>query len=871
MSHTWADAYAARWGLPPGARQELREALGASAPLGAPAGPIPSPTRASRRASETPTVTDLSGELMPVSTLSPGTPAASSVPPVAPTIPIGVRPAPIEERYDDAGLIAVGGMGEVRRVWDRALNRTVAMKVLRRDLAERDDLVLRFIEEAEATGQLEHPGVVPIYDIGRLPDGRPYFTMKEIRGRTMLDVIEEVHRASPDTWRETDTGWTFDKLVVAFRAVCEAVAYAHSRGVLHRDLKPTNVMLGEFGEVVVMDWGLAKIAGIPDIKPRVPTNGASSAEDELNQRVVTTRSWSNLYQTIHGSVSGTPNYMAPEQARGDARQVGPWTDVYSLGALLYEILADRAPYDGEDSTTVMQALLSAPPPPPYPRFQKAGQTTPEDGLRSICARAMARDVSQRYLDATQLTVAVASWLESASSRQRAITLVERADALEPEMLELRKRAATLRADAASSLAKLPEDAPADQKRHAWAQEDQAVELDRDFSRTKSRYVELLRAALDVVPDLPQAHSRLRGIEEPARGVGDGWLTVVTEPPGATIMIRKFESEGRRMVPHPFAHANAGRKTPMEGFLVPVGCYELTLSAPGCAPQVVLARVERGEVWSTVPAGTTRPRPIALPVEGHDPDDAVRIPSGWSWCGGDIEANDSLPRTRAWVDAFLMMRHPVTNRAYLRFLRELVSTGMTRHARAFAPHGWLDQHGEIVVPDGELADAPVRHVTFEAAQAFGQWWSRQTGRPWRLPREREWERAARGVDERLYPWGNHIEPTWACVSTSHEGKSPAPMPVTAFPDDVSPWGVCGLGGNVRDWVIGDGAPRGGPIPAEFRFVRGGHFAGIPQFARSALRYRIPTPTDRTVGFRLVSPLHEPPASALVSGDITDHDA
>ena len=867
MSQSWARAYAERWGLPEDARAELEAAFAAQRdPFAV-------------RAAEAPTIPGAPPEL-PMETMYPGTLMSGAAPPsdgadLGMTVPVGIRAAPIEERYEDVGLISMGGMGEVRRVWDRALNRTVAMKVLRRDLAERDDLVLRFIEEAEATGQLEHPGVVPIYDIGRLPDGRPYFTMKEIRARTMLDVIEELHQASPDTWRETETGWSFTKLVTAFRAVCDAVSYAHSRGVLHRDLKPTNVMLGEFGEVVVMDWGLAKVAGVPDLRaPDTVEGGDDDAQGvidaRIGKRVVTTRSWGQLYQTVHGSIAGTPNYMAPEQARGEARQVGSWSDVYSLGGLLYEILADRAPYEGATTEAVMQALLHGPPPAPYPRFQRPGGTSPEDGLRTICARAMAREIEDRYVDAGHLARAVSRWLDSASARDRAITLVQRADQIEPELLELRKRAATLRARAASTLARLPPDAPDRDKRPAWDQEDEAVELERDFTRKQTRYVELLRAALEVVPDLPQAHARLRGIEEPSRGVGEGWLTVVSEPPGASLTVQRFESRGRRLVAMPFAHGRRDLATPLEGFSLPVGSYHLVLEAPDRDPLIVLARVERGEVWSTVPAGTTRPRAVRLPAKGADPTDAVRIPAGWSWFGGDIESSDSLPRSRAWLEAYLIQRHPVTNRAYLKFLRELVTTGQHREARTYAPGRWLDRQGEIVVPDGELADAPVRRVTFDAAQAYARWWSRQTGQRWRLPREREWEKAARGVDERLFPWGNHMETSWACVGSSHEDRRPAPVPVGWFPEDVSPWGVRGLGGNVRDWVIGDSAPRSGPVPSAYRLVRGGHYYGIPQFARCALRYALPTPADRGVGFRLVCPLGEAPPTAAVMDEITDHD-
>ncbi|HHO49578.1 MAG TPA: protein kinase [Deltaproteobacteria bacterium] len=820
MLDSWARSYAERWGLPNVARSELQRVLD-----GVQAGDLVDSKV------ETRLITD-EAELPELS--------------LDPQIRTGIDPTINVDRYEDMGLIKQGGMGEVRRVWDLALNRAIAMKVLRRDLAERDDLVLRFVEEAQATGQLEHPGIVPIYDTGRLPDGRPYFTMKEIRGRTLLDVIEELHAASGDGWGVTTTGWTFTKVIHVFQAVCEAVAYAHSRGVLHRDLKPTNVMVGTFGEVVVMDWGLAKIAGAPDL---------IAATHPGPRRVVTTRSRDNLYETQSGSIAGTPNYMAPEQARGEAKLVGPWSDVYALGALLYEILADRAPYEGEDLDEVVQQVIEGPPPPPRPTWQQRDSST-EEGLRKICARAMSRQIADRYMDAGLLADAVSGWLDTASARERALALVRRADQVGNKLVELRKQAATLRSKAGSLLASLPSDAASEHKRVGWDMEDQASELEAELSRKQARYVELLRSAQESVPNLPEARTRLLRIASPSelkRTPGAGWLTLVTEPAGARVKIRRFEAIGRRLVSVPMPELARTLQTPIVGMTLPVGCYQIRLHARDHDPLTVLARVERGELWSTVPAGTTRPSPIQLARHGEDLDGAIRIPHGWSWFGGDVEVEDSLPRSRAWLDPYLILRHPITNGMFRVFLAELERTQGRDAADERAPFGWLRRDGVYVVPNDEAVDQPVRRVTFESAGAFAAWMSRRTGRAWRLPREREWERAARGVDERRYPWGDFLDPRWSCVASSHRGERPAPASVRAYPLDVSPWGVRGMGGNVRDWCLGDGAPRSGPVPSIHRWIRGGHYLGITQFARSALRYQLPMPWHAGVGFRLVSPL------------------
>ncbi|MBW2257883.1 MAG: protein kinase, partial [Deltaproteobacteria bacterium] len=207
-------------------------------------------------------------------------------------------------RYLDVGLLGVGGMGEVRQVLDPALNRTIALKVLHPRLGHTRSHEDRFISEAQVTAQLEHPGIVPVYASGRMPDGRPYFTMKEVRGRTLAEVITEVHAAAaPHEWRPAESGWTFRRLVEAFHRICEAVAYAHARGVLHRDLKPSNVMVGDFGEVLVMDWGLARVRA-----------GSPWGTMEMVQ---TDRSLDPSQATRVGTVSGTPGYMSPEQARGE--------------------------------------------------------------------------------------------------------------------------------------------------------------------------------------------------------------------------------------------------------------------------------------------------------------------------------------------------------------------------------------------------------------------------------------------------------------------------------------------------------------------------------------------------------------------------
>lgn len=275
------------------------------------------------------------------------------------------------DRYQFRELLGKGGMGEVHRVVDTALRRKVAMKVTAERLQGDRDALARFIEEAQVAAQLQHPGIIPVHELGILDDGRAFFTMKEVEGHTLSDVIRDVHCASTDgRWQPGFLGWTFRRLIEAFRRVSETVGYAHARGVCHRDIKPANVMVGSWGEVLVLDWGLAKVlaAGPTDSDP--PAGDTHDAfgprPPSSRQSVETARSGGGdaALMTAAGTVAGTPAYMPPEQALGKIDDVGSWSDVFSLGAVLYTILAGRPPYLRTATQSVLDQVIAGPPPPP---------------------------------------------------------------------------------------------------------------------------------------------------------------------------------------------------------------------------------------------------------------------------------------------------------------------------------------------------------------------------------------------------------------------------------------------------------------------------------------------------------------------------
>jgi tetratricopeptide (TPR) repeat protein/tRNA A-37 threonylcarbamoyl transferase component Bud32 len=291
------------------------------------------------------------------------------------------------ERYTLTRLHAQGGLGQVWLALDGDLNRSVALKELRPERGADPTLAARFLEEAQVTGQLEHPGIVPVYELARRSsDGRPFYTMRFIRGRTLAEAARDYHRK-----REAGQAAPLDQVALlnAFVGVCNAVAYAHSRGVIHRDLKPQNVVLGDFGEVIVLDWGLAKLVG----RPEEAAAFSSVSLDAVDGHAA----------TMPGQVLGTPSYMSPEQAEGAA--VNHSSDVYGLGAILYEILTGQPPFEGSETRELLRRVVVEAP--ARPRDGVPG--TPR-ALEAVCLKALAKKPADRYVSAAELADEVRRFL-----------------------------------------------------------------------------------------------------------------------------------------------------------------------------------------------------------------------------------------------------------------------------------------------------------------------------------------------------------------------------------------------------------------------------------------------------------------------------
>jgi serine/threonine-protein kinase len=354
------------------------------------------------------------GEVPRSTALAPTTPASDATlisrPDDTIVPPSALRDPPQEaqargDRYEERGLLGAGGMGEVRASRDKWIGRDIAIKTLHDDVGTKAGARDRFLREIRIQGQLEHPSIVPVYDFGVGAGGDLYFTMRRVRGSTLASVIQGLSAGD----EELERRFSRRRLLTAFSAVCMTVHYAHSRGVVHRDLKPGNIMFGDFGEVYVLDWGIAKIIG------------ANAGADEVETGDESTGS---------GRIIGTLGYMSPEQAKGQPVDVR--TDVYALGVILYELLTRRTLLRETNAMRALEQIaggLEARPSAALP-----GADIPPE-LDAICLRATAKDPGDRFPSAQALSEAVERFLDGDRDLERRKELAGETAAKATELLE----------------------------------------------------------------------------------------------------------------------------------------------------------------------------------------------------------------------------------------------------------------------------------------------------------------------------------------------------------------------------------------------------------------------------------------------------
>jgi eukaryotic-like serine/threonine-protein kinase len=744
-----------------------------------------------------------------------------SLEPVEADVALGERPH--LGRYEIVGELGAGGMGVVLEAIDPELGRRVAVKTLRMGGRQGPSMLSRFLRESRITGQLEHPNIVPVHDVGISDDGQLFLVMKVVRGRSLRDALAEWGAVPPPLERRLDV----------FVQICRAVAFAHSHGVVHRDIKPGNVMLGAFGEVLVMDWGLARILETADAELDLagPTSGP-------------------VHQTRVGAAMGTPGYMPPEQAKGQRDRIGPAADAWALGALLFELVVLRRAFPQPAVVDRITAAFRGPPRAPI----MAGTAS---SALNLALRCMSVSRSARPTVA-ELLAGVEGIAEAGRRQEEAGGWLDQGRARWSDHVQGAEQLAGLRREIDRLERSVEAWQPLDEGDKAQLYRSRAL-LDRAMGEQEERFSAAVAGAEQALSHDPTSQDARRFLGEihlerfldaeatgDARGMaifgrraralddggltslldGDAFLSLDVPHEGATVEARRYEPSGPLLQLGEPVSLGA---LPWKGKRLPMGSWRLTLRATGRRDAHYPVFLRRGQ---HAQLGALR-----LPTPQDLPPPWVPVLGGLSILGRPIEG---VPPVAKDVDGYAIAPFPVTCAEYAAFLRDLAGDdpeqALKRAPRKDGGEPYWPVPADGVawrVPerdaDGDAwrPDFPVFAVDWTDATAFAEWASIHHGRRVFLPEERAWERAGRGADGRVYPWGDAFDATLAATLRSRPGR-PQPYPVGAFPTDESPFGVRDLAGTIREWC------QGGEATA--RPIRGGAWTGTEGIAR--LFYRFP---------------------------------
>lgn len=749
------------------------------------------------------------------------------------------HPVPMAERYTLGSEFGRGGGGKVVRAFDQQLERIVAMKLPTHNNSGTGQSPLHV--EASATAHLEHPNIVPIYDAGRLSTGQPFYTMRRVSGRSLREILQLRKQGDPHTHER----WPIEELYRALTEVMHAMEYAHFRQLIHRDLKPENIMLGEFGEVYVMDWGLAQRSDDP-------------------------RTFTESADPKHLDTVGTPAYMSPEQASGQ-RQLQPASDIYSLGVILYELVTGVVPSRRDSIIETLLAVTSDPIAPP----SKIANNLADEDLDAIVMRALERDPEARYPNMRAFRQALQVYLTGKRPTTAARLLhdaLQHVDAYDAGMQRSRK----LRARAQRLAAAIqPSDSIAD-KRDFMRADESVEKVENENAFILEQAMDALHQALRLDPTLDEARNVLAAL---------GWrkhqdalenleledsaffrsflkqydisghyaklldapsqLRIFADSEGIDAFIQGIETRDRRM------HFGALRylgKVPLQVAELPRGSWRITLKQPGApAVRVPISAYSEQAINLFVPTAQAERLPKGFQI----------VTQGSSLVGGDRHALDPLARQLVSVPSFAVMSRHVLLLEYLEWLRSRARYDLegTQLRLPVLANGMKLIRGDSADTLGICLDAlhtlnpsatvhdpiPVVGVRAHDAEDYIRWKGSVDGRRYRLPTELEYERMARGADRRIFPWGNHFDAALCNMVLSTPG-GPRLHAVGHALADVGPFGQRDLAGNVRELCL---------LPRRDGYVlRGGSWRSDRRACRATSR--VANDADQRaddVGFRL----------------------
>lgn len=708
-------------------------------------------------------------------------------------------------RYTFHEELGAGGVGQVVAALDREVRRLVALKTLQPGPAGDPVVTARFVEEARITAQLEHPGIVPVYDLGAGPDGSPFYTMRIVKKRSLRDVL-----ARPELRKQ----WSTARLMGVILQVARALGYAHSRGVLHRDIKPENILVGDHGEVYVADWGLAKLEdGSPII---IHGEGSSPPPNQTD-------------------AGGTPGYMPPEVLQGNWDAVDHRADLFALGVILYEILTGKPPFEGRNVAEIYMSTWERTPARPT-SINPAAPLLVED----LCLELLAKDPSARPKSADEVAERIEEFLEGAKEKERraeeAHRLCEQAKVPVARYEQFEQERIRLGTQARALLKMIRGWESVDKKRPAWALEDLADKAEREQAVALAEAIDLYTKALGYNAQSKEAHEGLaslywaraqQAVEERRTAVqvyyealvtehdqgayapllrAEASLSVTSSPIGAHVVAQRYFEKDRILV---LAEERYLGITPIHGARLTAGSYLLILRRDGFRDVRYPVHLRRG--------GAHRGS-VNLYTDDEIGRDFLFVPAGSATLGGDGDAYDALPLQEADVADFAIARFPVTHRDYCAFLDDLEANAadlldrrlprsesfgliVAKREGRWSPFDKLiegEARRKFPPEDGHFWNVPIAFVDWYDARAYCRWRAQRDGAAIRLPAEAEWEKAARGTDGRVYPWGDRFDPTF-CHMRESRPYAPEPEPVGGFPNDESPYGVRDLAGGIREWV------------------------------------------------------------------------